>query len=206
MLRIQKASRRDRRRTAAQRGILREKLARFPVDDAQILPTRLGNAIRRFEAYGYDRFRLDTQILWNELTGTAPEPIRRQADLARASVDFFIALLAGHAVVISAAVAVMATTGDRLTPLTATAVTLGCLMPVWYRCAVTATDEWAAAVRALVNVGRGPLAQGLGLVLPATLSDERAMWLLVAKLSRLPYDDKAAALNAYRNSPPPGTT
>ncbi|MFF4733883.1 hypothetical protein ACFY3M_53795 [Streptomyces mirabilis] len=202
--RIATALRRDRRRTAAQRALLREQLARYPVDDAQVAPTRLGNAIRRFEEYGYDRFRLDTQVLWNELTGTCPEPLRRQVDLARASVDFFVALLAGHTVVASAAVAALASSDARPATLTVTAAILACLTIVWYRCAVTATDEWAAAVRGLVNTGRKPLAENLGLVLPANIADERVMWALVGKLSRLPYDEKAGALNRYRYSPPSG--
>ncbi|MFG2490359.1 hypothetical protein ACGFSD_04685 [Streptomyces caniferus] len=57
---------------------MHERLARYPVADDQIAPTRLGNAIRRFEEYGYDRYRLDTQVLWNELTGCVPDQVRRQ--------------------------------------------------------------------------------------------------------------------------------
>ncbi|MEV7888534.1 hypothetical protein ACWD3I_44440 [Streptomyces sp. NPDC002817] len=201
--RIMRAAQRDRRRTAAQRALLREELRRYPVDDAQIAPTRLGNGIRRFEEYGYDRFRLDTQILWNELTGSAPEQVRRQVDVARASVDFFVALLAGHAVVFAAAVVTVSSTGGRVAALTGTAIALGCLIPVWYRSAVAATDEWTAAVRALVNLGRKPLAEGLGLVLPEELEEERAMWALVSKLSRVPYRDGATALDPYRAVPLP---
>jgi hypothetical protein len=106
--------------------------------------------------------------------------------------------------VAAAAVAGLASADARPATLTATAVLLGCLILVWYRCAVSATDEWAAAIRALVNTGRKPLAENLGLVLPADIADERRMWTLVGKLSRLPYDDKAAALNPYRSAPPSG--
>ncbi|MEU3923130.1 hypothetical protein [Streptomyces sp. NPDC029004] len=200
--RIARAVRKDRRRTAVQRALLREKLARYPVDDGQIAPTRLGNAIRRFEEYGYDRFHLDTQVLWNELTGTAPEQVRRQVDLARANVDFFVALLAGHAAVAGTAVATLASARGDATVLLATAAVLGCMIPVWYRSAVTATDEWAASVRALVNTGRKPLAEALGLALPPDLKGERTMWTLVGKLSQLPYHDRAAALDPYRVGPP----
>lgn len=199
--RIARAARRDRRRTAVQRSLLRERLARYPVDDGQIAPTRLGNAIRRFEEYGHDRFRLDTQVLWNELTGTAPEQVRRQVDLARASVDFFVSLLYGHAlIIVVAAAALCATSANVLTLLVSIAV-LGCLVPLWYRAALAATDEWAAAVRALVNVGRKPLAESLCLALPSSLEAERAMWALVTKLSRLPYHERAEALDAYRVGP-----
>ncbi|SFF04178.1 hypothetical protein SAMN05216251_107334 [Actinacidiphila alni] len=188
----------DARRSATQRALLREKLSRYPLDDRQIAPTRLGNAIRRFEEYGYDRFRLDTQVLWNELTGTAPEQIRRQAELARVNVDFFVALLYGHGLVALAAVLSLTAADPDTLPLTVAAVVLCLLIPVWYRCAVVATDEWAAAVRALVNVGRKPLAESLGLRLPADLAAERAMWTLVTRQSRTAYSDRTAALDAYR--------
>ncbi|MFF4146550.1 hypothetical protein ACFY0A_35585 [Streptomyces sp. NPDC001698] len=200
--RIMRVARKDRQRSAVQRSLLRERLARYPVDDGQIAPTRLGNAIRRFEEYGHDRFRLDTQVLWNELTGTAPEQVRRQVELARASVDFFVSLLYGHVVVVVAALAALFATRANVGALLASAAVLGCLVPVWYRAALAGTDEWAAAVRALVNVGRKPLAESLGLTVPSNLEEERAMWALVTKLSRLPYHERAAALDVYRVGPP----
>lgn len=192
---------RDRRRTAVQRALIQERLARYPIDDDQIAPTRLGNAIRRFEEYGWDRYRLDTQLLWNELTGCVPDQVRRQVDLARTSVDFFVALLFGHvAVGILAALALATARPDTPLLLSTIAVLFG-LVPVWYRSAVTATDEWAAAVRALVNSGRKPLADCLGLALPRTLAAERDMWAMVSRLSRIPYHERAAALDPYRLTP-----
>lgn len=201
---LARAARRDRDRSAVRRALLREKLNRYPADDAQLAPTRLGNAIRRLEEYGYDRFRLDTQVLWNELTATAPEQVRRQVDLARANVDFFVALLTGHLAVAATALAALGTSRPDVPALLLTTVLLGALIPVWYRSAVTATDEWAATVRALVNVGRVPLAGSLGLALPATLESERRMWTLVAKLTRLPYHERAGALDAFRAEPGEG--
>ncbi|MFF9158241.1 hypothetical protein ACF1AB_39120 [Streptomyces sp. NPDC014846] len=200
--RIARAARRDRRRTAAQRAMLRERLARYPIDDAQLAPTRLGNAIRRFEEYGHNRFRLDTQVLWNELTGSAPEQVRRQVDLARANVDFFVALLVGHgALALCAAVALAGPRPDVPLLLTAIAVP-GFLIPVWYRAAVSATDEWYAAVRALVNIGRKALAESLGLLLPGDLTAEREIWALASKVSRLPHHERAAGLDPFRAQPP----
>ncbi|MET9579943.1 hypothetical protein ABZY30_31110 [Streptomyces massasporeus] len=200
--RLARAAARDRRRTAVQRGLLRERFARFPIADDQIAPTRLGNAVRRFEEYGWDRYRLDTQLLWNELTGCVPDQIRRQSELARASVDFFVALLSGHvAVALAAALALAAGSRPDRLALVSTLVVLTLLVPVWYRSAVTTTDEWAAAVRALVNTGRKPLAASLGLALPQTLAAERARWTMVSRLSRIPYHERAAALDPYRAEP-----
>ncbi|GAA0984237.1 hypothetical protein GCM10009555_057570 [Acrocarpospora macrocephala] len=194
----------DRLRSATQRALLREKLARYPISDEQMAPTRLGNAIRRLEEYGYDRYRLDTQVMWNELTGVSPEQVRKQVDLARANVDFFIALLAGHVIVIVAAAATLAAAGSDPTVLLITIVGLSALLPLWYLAAVSSTDEWAASVRALVNVGRKPLAESLGLKLPVDLAAERTMWDLVTKLSRIPYHERAAALDQFRADTPAG--
>jgi hypothetical protein len=195
----------DRRSTVTRRSLLQERLARYPVGDGHLAPTRLGNAIRRFEVYAHDRYQLDSQLLWNELTATAPEQARRQVDTARTSVDFFVCLLYGHlAVLFAAAVTLTATATATGRPAAAsTAVVLAALVPVWYRCAVSATDEWAAAVRALVNVGRHPLAASLGLDIPKELAAERVMWSLVSRIPRIPYHEHAAALDHYRRSPAP---
>ena len=190
-------------RTPVRRALLNEQLARYPADDGQIAPTRLGNAIRRFEEYGHNRFRLDTQVLWNELSAAAPEQARRQVETARTSVDFFVALLYGHGVVAVLALVALTSAEAERPLLIVTAVMLCALMPLWYRSAVYATDEWAAAVRAMVNLGRKPLADALGLVLPQQLAEERVMWHLVTRMSRRPYRDAAdAAFAPYRAAPP----
>lgn len=190
-------------RTPVQRALLNEQLARYPSDDGQLAPTRLGNAIRRFEEYGYNRFRLDTQVLWNELSATAPEQARRQVETARTSVDFFVALLYGHGVVTLLALVALTSAKAERPLLVFTAIALSVLIPLWYRSAVYATDEWAAAVRAIVNLGRKPLADALGLVLPQQLAVERSMWQLVTRLSRRPYQDAAdTAFEPYRAAPP----
>jgi hypothetical protein len=193
----------DQRSTVTRRALLQERLARYPVGDGHLAPTRLGNAIRRFEVYAYDRYQLDSQLLWNELTATAPEQARRQVDTARTSVDFFVCLLYGHLAILLAAVATLTSSATGASAAATTAVILAALVPVWYRCAVSATDEWAAAVRALVNVGRHPLATSLGLDIPKELAAERTMWSLVSRIPRIPYHEHAAALDLYRRSPTP---
>ncbi|MFE9024648.1 hypothetical protein ACFYOA_00015 [Streptomyces iakyrus] len=40
-----------------------------------------------------------------------------------------------------------------------------------------------------------------GLALPQTLAAERAMWTMVSRLSRIPYHERAAALDPYRAEP-----
>lgn len=126
-------------------------------------------------------------MLWNELSSSAPEWARRQTETARTNVDFSVALLYGNAVVATTAFASLGAAHADHPVLILTGACLVALIPIWYHAAVAATDEWAAAVRALVNLGRKPLAEALGRVLPRELEDERATRQLVTRMSRRPY-------------------
>jgi len=193
----------DARRGPIWLSLLDERLSRFP-SDPQVTATRLGNAIRRFEEYGYDRFRLDSQVLWHELAAAVPEPARRQAEDARMSVDFFVCLLYGH-LIVAASACVELGAGNPARPwlVAAAIVGLPLLAMVWYRVAVVATDDWAGAVRAMVNLGRAPLAASMGLALPKAIADERRMWTLTVGLVRDPYHPADAALDEFRRAAGP---
>jgi hypothetical protein len=191
----------DARKGEVWLSLLEERLCRFPGDDRQVTATRLGNAIRRFEEYGYDRFRLDSQLLWHELNAVVPEPARKQAEDARTNVDFFICLLYGHLLVAaSACIELIAVLPGRPWLVAGVVVGLPLAAIAWYRVAVVATDDWAGAVRAMVNLGRQPLATAMGLTLPADIGDERTMWALAARLARVSYSSEMAALNKFRST------
>jgi hypothetical protein len=72
-------------------------------------------------------------------------------------------------------------------------------MLLWYRLALVNTDEWGFTVRALVDLGRKPLAERLSLRLPRDLQSERRMWLLYTQMVLEPYDqDYATVLDEFR--------
>lgn len=192
----------DTRKGPVWLSLLNERLHRYPADDRQVTPTRLGNAIRRFEEYGYNRFRLDSQVLWHELNAVVPESASKQAEDARTNVDFFICLLYGHLLVAVAACVELAV-GNPARPWLVAAAIIGLplLAGLWYRVAVVATDDWAGAVRAMVNLGRQPLATSIGLALPDTITGERTMWTLATELASSPYEqDKVRALDKFRDT------
>ncbi|MEV0459742.1 hypothetical protein [Catellatospora methionotrophica] len=182
-------------------GLVAEQLRRYPVDDAQLAPTRLGNSIRRLEEYAWSRYGLDSQILWSELCCVADEQARKEEAAARANVDFFVCLLSGHVLLAVAFVAlhasgVLAGRGPMIA-----AVALVVLARIWYSAAVRAVDGWDGAVRSMVNLGRVRLAESMGLLMPDSLADERQMWLAVARLVRDPADPNAAGrLDAFRRA------
>jgi len=75
--------------------------------------------------------------------------------------------------------------------------------PLWYRLAVAGTRYWSTTVRALVHLGRKPLAAGLGLRLPGTIEEERELWRLVAAFVFYPYDESwSSELDRFRAAAP----
>ncbi|WP_405807481.1 hypothetical protein OG729_20175 [Streptomyces sp. NBC_00210] len=181
-------------------GLWREKLDRYPGDDSQIMPTRLGNAIRRFETYGQDRYQIDAVALWYELSFSVPKELRDQIDSARANVDFFVCLLYGHVLVaVSAGATLLAADHPYALILWASMIGLLAFSYLWYLCATRMTDNWAAVIRAMINLGRKPMAESLGLKVPASLEEERKMWEYVSALVSEPYILEASQLiNPFR--------
>jgi hypothetical protein len=94
-------------------------------------------------------------------------------------------------------VALAAVPGHPVGPALAIALPV-VLVPLWYGLAVEATDEWAAAFRGLVDLGRKPLAEALGLEMPGTLKQERKMWELASRMSRRRYSPSDEALDQFR--------
>jgi hypothetical protein len=195
---MQKTPEFRRNLTALEISLLAEKLRRYPVDSEQILPTRLGNAIRRFEEYGYDRYRLDIITMWDALYGVADDQLRRQVDAGRAGVDFYVCLIYGHLVVALAAIGALSVGPRHVAGPIAALIGAVLLSAVWYRLAINGTDEWAAAVRGLTDLGRKPLAEALGLVFPPSLEQERRMWELVSRQSRRPHSHHDSDLDPFR--------
>jgi hypothetical protein len=189
-------------RTGLDWHVTLEKLAAYPDTPKEILPTRLGNALRAMEGYGGNRFGLESQSLWYELLSATSDGLRRDAEDTRAGVDFFISGLV-HLVLlatVSACVTVWsATTGSiSIGSAIVTAVSL-ILVKATYNQAVSNVGEWRLAIRALVNTGRLPLAQALGLRLPPTFEEERVLWdSYVGLIAHGPHPSYLRFLNRYR--------
>ena len=183
---------------AWERGLALEQLARFPSDPRQIAPTRLANAIRSFETYGKTRFNLDSQTLWTELCNSVSEDLRSEQELARAFVDLFVAMIyLGAAYAILMAITLIAV--ERTDPLAWSVVLVSVVIAAYsYRMAIIACDYWSITVQGLVNIGRKPLAELLGLQMPAKLADERVMWGLVTGFVFFGREDYGKKLDRFR--------
>lgn len=184
-------------------GLLYERAARYPVRDKQFAPTSLGNAIRRFETYAGDRYQLDSQLLWHDLTAAAPDSAVSAVERARTNVDFFVTLVYAGALAFALGITTLASTGYSARALIAALVGIGtCLIA--YQLAILATDEWAAGVRAVVHQGRQGVAASFGLTIPPDLAEERRMWRAVNTHVRRPFSylesrpEAVALLDRYR--------
>jgi len=155
-----------------------EQVARYPTSADDLLPTKLGNALRGMEYYGDATFGLDSQTLWHELQAVANDNLRRDTEDARAGVDFFISALA-HLIMLAVASGVVAVMSRRVPPALVAAGALG-LAPLAYVQAVRNVANWRSSVQALVHLGRLPLARALGFAMPPTFSAEREMWQMFA--------------------------
>jgi hypothetical protein len=183
-------------------ALLVEKYLRYPDNESQVAPTMLGNAIRRFEFYGQDRYKLDSQRLWYQLRAVVPEALSKDVDNARSGVDFFVCLLytlSALSIISLASLLYQQTDGLRLGMITiaAGAAAVGC-----YLGAVNATDSWSSAVKAMVDLGRTKMAESYGLIMPKLLEDERDMWETLGWIVGFAYnDDGAKAIDQYRKNP-----
>jgi hypothetical protein len=144
------------------------------VKQEDVLPTKLGNALRAMEQYGDATYGLDSQTLWYELQSVASDNLRRDTEDARAGVDFFISAVV-YLALLAVAAAAVAALSLQLPPAL---VAVGALtaIPFAYNQAVQNVGDWRQSVQALVNVGRMPLSHALGLRMPQDFEGEREMW------------------------------
>jgi hypothetical protein len=184
---------------AKEYGLAVEQLEQYPVVSA-VLPTRLGNALKAMESYGQDRFCLDSQQFWFELIATASDSMRREVEEMRAQVDLFIAAVAVFTLLAIASVGVAISTGAAGPVMLAGAAAL--FVPVAYRGALRNMKDWRNSVRAMVNLGRHPVAAGLGVHVPWTLEDERTMWRAVSGVLHYSDADQRPWLDVFRRGTP----
>lgn len=69
-------------------------LRQYPTDEADFLPTRLGNILRAAERRPYDRYGLDAIICWPRLWLLLPENARKELQEARSTINSGVRIFA----------------------------------------------------------------------------------------------------------------
>lgn len=154
----------------------------YPSEEADLMPSALGNRIRAFERYGNARFHLDILILWYEFVGAAEDQVREEIEAAQQGVEVF---LAGSVVfALFALVSLLPLVNPDTWQTDGLSLVIAGLVGIvasvlTYRRAVVQTGDWGAAVTALVNTNRGKVAAAFGFVLPQSLKQERKLWRML---------------------------
>jgi hypothetical protein len=72
------------------RTLRRERLMWMPSREADILPTRFGNAIKAFEVYPRDIYGADGIVIWLRLVSVLPKAFGEQIQDMRSQIDFLV--------------------------------------------------------------------------------------------------------------------
>lgn len=196
--------------SGSETGLTTEDLSAYPDSVEDVLPTRLGNALRSMERYGLGRYGLDSQLLWYELQSMASPTLRRDNEDARATVDFFLAAIVHSALLGFIATAIgVASVAHGPVGVASISVAVACalLVPLAYRQAVRNVDEWRSTTQALVNLGRTTLPTALGFRQARSFKEERQFWESYRSLVIYgPHEDDLRFLDPRRLPPtrPPG--
>jgi len=149
------------------------------IASTQILPTRLGNAMRVIETYGVDTYGLDSQLMWYELLTESPEGMVASLDQAQVEADTLLCgtyAMAALACSALAGGAWQATNGTADAKLWITAGLSVIAALILYRRLLSSVEGWGALVKAMVAKARDPLREKYGLRVPASAADEKRMW------------------------------
>jgi hypothetical protein len=184
--------------TVATRALLdAEFFTLFTGSRGDVMATRLGNVLRAAEAYGRERYGLDSVTIWPRLYPSLPAAFVADfadADSALAQMitlcfeflGFGLAvavIMAVHPPKLLATLASSAGLSTLVGPIAFIATALVSLLfaTVCYRGAVQAAIGYGTKIRSAIDLYRGSVLDGLKIEQPRELEDERRTWEQVSR-------------------------
>lgn len=64
----------------------------FPLERAEVMPTRLGNVLKAAERYSWSRYRLDSVLIWSRLQPALPQEFMAALQDVRTSLELMLTL------------------------------------------------------------------------------------------------------------------
>jgi hypothetical protein len=151
----------------------------YPWNANEVMPTRLGNAIRAFESYPFKAYGLDGPPNWPRVEALVTENEKEALAEALTTFAFWLnqsvlALAATIYVLVGGVYANPNASTGSMAILTVLTMLIGVFL-AWaaYRAAVGAAVRWGASVRAAYDLHRLELYAKLGLKRPQTAAEER---------------------------------
>ena len=181
----------------AERRILEDEyLATFPPGrrSDRLMPTRIGNILRASEVHAYDRYGIDSVVIWTRLRPLLPAEAVASLEQTKAARDFFLLLTVLSAAFALAWCPLLAAFTNRW-DLCLVCCLAWLLSGVFYRNAVESAVAYGERVKATFDVYRSLLPKALGIEVPADPELERALWLGLSRLfyRNLPFTRPEAA-------------
>jgi hypothetical protein len=148
----------------------------FPNSEEAFLPTRLGNVVSAAESYPFDRYGVNTIILWPRLYHLLPREFVDDVEDARATLEFLLVISLWFAVAGSGSLILLATShaGFPLMLLILSIAASGCYG--FYVSAIQAAMEYGEQMRSGIELYRHKLFESLKMPIPKNLAQERKSW------------------------------
>jgi hypothetical protein len=154
--------------------IMRQLAEEFPDKEEYLLPTPFGNVLRSFEVYPRYMYGFEAIDGWGRLLAVIPKEYLELIDAARSQVDFWVNL---GVVFILLQIEYIVLAFMAGTPLQWWIVllfmTLGTIAPLR---ATNSAREWGDFVKSAFDVYRFNLLESLGVELPKSREEEKALW------------------------------
>lgn len=188
------------------------RLERLP-DTEWLQPTALGNRRAALDQYARARYGINTSVLWVRLLGVLSDRDRAEAADARLSVETlanigFAMILLAAGVLVSWGWALVCELVASFPPLAwpglpvvrpALFFVVALLLAAFaYASSVFAFNGYAERVKRLIDLHRREVIEGLGLKLPATVAEERALFTALERffLKAMPLEPSLALRHA----------
>jgi hypothetical protein len=153
-------------RTAAQQ--YRKKLSRYPTYPEEVMPTRLGNVLRRHERFAGAAYGLDPISVTGMLVQVVDDTLRDYHDDARSELDLATRMVFVWVFCTAVGLSLLWRYDVwLLVPLVASLMSFFA-----YRGSVEAAEAYGEALTVLLALGRGSLYEALGLPSPQDSSEE----------------------------------
>jgi hypothetical protein len=149
---------------------------RYPQDVTALRPTRLGNTLAAGAEYPWTIYAMDGMLWWSHLTPVLPSYVSNPIEGAQARLLGLLNLSLVFGVIACEAVVVLGLVGQQWTAALGVAVAGGVLAWLGYHAAVSQALEVTHQIRVAFNLYRQEILKQMGLDIPKTVAEERALW------------------------------
>jgi hypothetical protein len=161
----------------AEMNRLEEQRLGFPPPDyeAHLMPTRLGNLYKSAELYPHARYNIDSVVVWSRFREVLPDAFVGRLQEVKTAVDFLLLFSLLSFVFSLLSVPYLLVRGAQPSLVLACA---GGFPLAWlaYRAALSPAQAYAELLKVAFDLHRKALLKALGLRVPDTLTQEKALW------------------------------